>query len=87
VATPTTTVNEIDALLSQIAVELQLPTALEKEARAHYHALTRYLAQSSLAGYSPDLYAQGSFRIGTTVKPLAGDEFDLDFVVELQMPR
>lgn len=29
------------------------------------------------------MYPQGSFRLKTTVKPLKGNEYDLDFVAEL----
>lgn len=77
------TVSAIEALLGEIAETLQLPTTLDAEVRQHYRALADYLANSKLGRWSPSLYAQGSFRIGTTVKPKGSDEFDLDFVCEL----
>ena len=40
-------------------------------------------AQSALARHAIEVYPQGSYRIGTTVRPLSEEEFDLDFVVEL----
>ncbi len=73
----------LDELLVEVAEQLQLPLTLDGEVRTHYSALTDYLAGSAVGAFSPSLYAQGSFRIGTTVKPISEDEFDLDFVCEL----
>lgn len=77
---------ELESLLGLIAEHLQLPPSLDSKARERYGSLTTYLQSTSLARYPISVYAQGSYRIGTTVKPLSGDEFDLDFVVELVLP-
>ncbi len=39
---------------------------------------------SPVALYRPTMYPQGSMRLNTTVQPLQGDEYDLDFVCELK---
>lgn len=77
--------DTVEQLLLLTADQLRLPDSLDQEVREHYEALTRYLANGQLGGFSPSLYPQGSYRLATVVKPLTADEFDLDFVVELQM--
>lgn len=81
-----TVTRELETFLIQIAEELQLPRSRDSLARSRYESLATYLAEGPLAPFSPVLYAQGSFRILTTVKPLTGEEFDLDFIVELSLP-
>ena len=83
----TRTAVDLELLLFQIAEGLQLPPSLDSEVHSHYDALTSYLAEGSLAPLHPELYAQGSYRLNTVVKPLTRDEFDLDFVVELKTPN
>lgn len=78
--------SELETLLHLIAEELQLPPSLDQKARERYEALTQYLQETELGRHSISVYAQGSYRIGTTVKPLQGEEFDLDFVLELLLP-
>lgn len=73
----------LDSLLNQIAAELSLPKSKHQEADARYRTITDLLAESHLAVYAPEIYPQGSMRIGTTVKPLAKNTFDLDAVMLL----
>ncbi|MDH4338024.1 MAG: nucleotidyltransferase, partial [Candidatus Krumholzibacteria bacterium] len=82
-----TRTENLDALLSIICEELQLPTSEYDRAEEHYVAVGHWLdAEGSLLrSWKPVIYPQGSFRIGTTVKPLKEDEFDLDLVCELQL--
>jgi len=86
VVTATDVSADLDALLALIAEEIQLPPSLDEKARERYEALTEYLESTELARFPIAVYAQGSYRIGTTVKPLSGEEFDLDFVLELALP-
>lgn len=79
----TTVTSELERLLSQIAQELQLPPHLDTKVRDRYTSLANYLSGGKLASLSPDVYPQGSYPLGTTVKPLTGEEFDLDFIVQL----
>lgn len=75
----------LDSLLHRIGASLQLtPTDLELAVQ-HYQAIGRYLQAdgSPIATYDPEIYPQGSLRIGTTVKPRGQDEYDLDLVCEL----
>jgi hypothetical protein len=76
--------TQLDDLLFRICVELQLDESLYELANSHYRAVNKWLdAPGTLvARYAPALYPQGSMRLNTTVQPLEGDEYDLDFVCE-----
>jgi hypothetical protein len=73
----------LESLLHQIAAELSLPRTKHQQAEARYRTITDLLADSHLAIYAPEIYPQGSMRLGTTVKPLAKNRFDLDAVMLL----
>lgn len=78
--------RDLESLLGLIAIQVQLPPSLDEKARDRYETLTKVLQRSELGGHQIFVYAQGSYRIGTTVKPLTGEDFDLDFVVEVLLP-
>lgn len=82
--------TQLDDLLARICEELQLPASMRRQAEERYHSIGDWLSEpgTRLASASPKIYPQGSLSIGTTVKPLAREEFDLDLVCELQLdPR
>jgi len=84
---PAVFLSELDELLHRIAVDLQLTPTQHKTADLRYGAIGQWLEGpgSPLQGAHPTIYPQGSLRIGTTVKPLARQEYDLDLVCELQL--
>lgn len=77
----------LDELLLRICSKLQLTPTQQAMAEDRYLAAGRWVAAegSPLYRYNPQIFPQGSLRIGTTVKPLAQEEFDLDFVLQLEM--
>lgn len=77
--------KQIDDLLMRICIELQLDETRYRLAEAHYQAVGKWLeaSESPVAVLKPIIYPHGSMRLNTTVKPLVGDEYDLDFVCEL----
>lgn len=77
----------LDSYLEGIAEALQLTPAQHETAEARYRTVGDWLAAegSRVAQFRPRIYAQGSLALGTTVKPLMGEEFDLDLVCELQV--
>lgn len=77
--------NLLDQLLDYSCRELQLSPANHEEAERRYRAVGQWLSAegSRLLPFNPAIYPQGSFRIGTTVFPIGGNEHDLDFVCEL----
>jgi len=71
-------------LLNEAVETLELTDTQKKDAEDRYKAVAKVLTES---GYTllenAKIYPQGSFRIGTSVKPLGRDEFDLDFVCHI----
>src|SRR2546426_11492345 len=81
----TTLSQQLSDLLLRICISLQITPTLYKTAEDHYNAIGGWLADpsSGLFHYRPQIYSQGSFRIGTTVKPRRQEEYDVDLVCEL----
>ncbi len=74
-------INEKWTLLIEIAESLDLTEAQKKLAEDRYQAVAKILSESGHPLLKHvKIYPQGSFRLGTSVKPLGREEFDLDFV-------
>ena len=54
-------------------------------AEKRYHDLGRFLSNNAeCSGYEPHVFPQGSFRLGTVIRPISGKEkFDLDLACKL----
>ncbi len=80
---------QLDDLLGRICMRLQLSSLQHALAEQRYSAVGAWLeAESSpLAPLGPKIYPQGSLRIGTTVRPLGREEYDLDLVCEFEVDR
>jgi Second Messenger Oligonucleotide or Dinucleotide Synthetase domain len=77
-----------NGLLNKLAEQLDMPAYLEALARQKYQEISEWLGAegSSLRSYSPKLYPQGSFRLGTIIRPIAdNDDFDIDLVCCLSL--
>lgn len=73
-----------DNLLVGICGKLQLPPSLYDQADKRYHTISDTIqADAVFRNINLRMYAHGSFRLKTTVKPLSENEYDLDFVVEI----
>ena len=86
------TINDaspLESLLQAIAETLDVPESAYDQATERYRAVGEWLCRdgSDLRTLKPSVYAQGSFAIGTATKPLTGDDYDLDAVVELAGPK
>lgn len=78
--------NEINLWLNQIGEALDLTPAQYKAVEERYTAVANYLASdnSSLKIYKPEIKPQGSFLLGTMIKPIMqDDELDIDLVCRL----
>lgn len=75
-----------DELLAIIASNLELDETRKSQMKSAYKAVNDILAKDEnfFKGYTISVYAQGSLLIGTTIKPLAGKEFDLDIVLHIE---
>jgi hypothetical protein len=75
------------ALIDRILRSAELTAEQLADAERSYRAVTEVLAKAGMPvqPYSPFMFAQGSMRIGTTVRPLGQDEHDLDVVCMLRV--
>jgi len=82
--------DELRQLLQGLAESLDISDTQYDAAVKHYEAVGDWLnkANSGVAVDGPQIYPQGSFRLGTIVKPLNdADEYDIDLVCELKTLR
>lgn len=76
--------------LERLVRELDVPVVRYEEARRRYDSVGRWLCrdESTLKDLSPDVYVQGSFRLGTPIRPVNDDEhYDIDLVCELSASK
>jgi hypothetical protein len=82
--------RELGEVFRRLAEELDVPDAKYQAAVDDYRAVGHWLVDppSALAGTADDVYVQGSFRIGTAVRPVSErDEYDVDLVAPLLLRR
>jgi hypothetical protein len=78
--------NTLDALLADIAINVQLPPGLHEKATDRYEAVRTYIERpgSPLAGQVLRFYPQGSMAIDATISTRGtDDEYDIDIVAEI----
>lgn len=66
---------------------LELPDSSYEKAKERYDDIGEWLGlnESLCVGYNPHIFPQGSFRLGTAIKPLdEKDEYDLDLACKLR---
>ncbi|QRP64103.1 hypothetical protein I6J77_01115 [Rhodanobacter sp. FDAARGOS 1247] len=85
---PARTANTGD-WLERVASALDLPPAKYEAAERSYRSLAEWLDRpgSRFAEDDVAVYLQGSFRMGTAIAPIRGDEYDLDVVCEVQWSK
>lgn len=82
--------KQFNRLLESLADSLDIPESRFKDAEDRYRAVGQWLGEegSPLASYSPEIYPQGSFLLGTVVKPISDeDEYDIDLVCKLEFSK
>lgn len=83
-------VSQYNKLLEKLSNELDISESQFKEAEERYKAIGKWLLRdnSSVSQYNPDIYPQGSFRLGTVIKPKTDEEkYDIDLVCELDITK
>lgn len=76
--------------LDDLATSLQIAPDRYEAAERSYKAIGAWLQrqESKLSIASPEIYIQGSFRLGTTIRPASDEEdYDLDLVCELDLSK
>jgi hypothetical protein len=82
--------QQLSGILANIADSLDIPESKYKEAESRYKAVGNWLDanDSKLHIYKPTIYPQGSFVLGTMVKPISDDdEYDVDLVCHLEINK
>ncbi len=77
------TLPPVRALLEGLAVVLDIPDEVYEDAVAVYGDLGAWLEKedTALGRRPPEIYPQGSFRLGTMIRPATdADEYDIDLV-------
>lgn len=76
-----------EELLRKITALLDLPDSAYEKATARYQDIGEWLGRenSSCVSNDPHIFPQGSFRLGTAIRPLSGaEEYDLDLACNLR---
>lgn len=82
--------EKLASILQTSADKLDIPDHVYEDATLKYEDVGEHLAadDSDLRAYKPQIYVQGSFRLGTVVQPYGrGDEYDIDLVCQLEMRK
>lgn len=76
--------QDIKYFISRIGQELDLSKTKSKNIKDSYNALSRYINNNHDDTENTDfsVYPTGSYSTKTVVKPLKGDDFDIDMIVE-----
>ena len=82
--------KELNEVLEELAKNLDITDTEDAAIRLSYQAVGEYLAQegSSLSEYDVEIFPQGSFNLGTIIRPIIeGDDLDIDLVCELKSKK
>jgi len=78
--------NQSNEVLKSILEKIELPNSAYEKAENRYKDIGEWLhrPESSCAEYDPNVFSQGSFRLGTAIRPDSDEEYDLDMGCNLQ---
>ncbi|KZD07361.1 nucleotidyltransferase [Oceanibaculum pacificum] len=82
--------KHIEELLEDLAESLQIPPSRYEAAERSYKSVGDWLHReaSSLRQADPQVYIQGSFRLGTAIRPVSdAEDYDVDLVCELSASK
>lgn len=79
--------TKLEDLLNRMGQNLQLDDSRREKMETAYKAVTKWIEDDEQFFRKLDfeIYPHGSVRIGTSVKPIEREEFDLDFVVHISL--
>jgi hypothetical protein len=78
--------NKSNEVLKSIRERIELPSGAYEKADKRYKDIGEWLhrPESSCVEYDPKVFSQGSFRLGTAIRPDSDEEYDLDMGCNLQ---
>ena len=77
-------------VLEELANVIDIPDRLFEQVERHYKTIGSYLERnvSGIRERTPKVYPQGSFLLGTAIRPIGdADEYDIDLVCELSATK
>jgi hypothetical protein len=77
----------VERFLQSLVEEMAIPESRYEQAAASYHSLGKWFYRdgSVVRHLDPTVYAQGSFRLGTAIRPINdAEDYDVDSVCELK---
>lgn len=75
--------QNIDRMYRKIAAEIEISEAQADKAKENYEAVGKFL-NNNIKQYDVKIFPQGSFRLGTVIKPISDkDEYDIDLVATI----
>ncbi len=83
----TTLSTQAEIFLEALAKALEIPQSRYEQAETSYKSLGEWLHRndSKIRSYDPEVFVQGSFRLGTVIKPGSeSEEYDIDSVCLLR---
>ncbi len=84
--------NTYAKFLEKVAEDIDIPPGKYQQAVDRYKAVGHWLEEGEYPDCTdtPDIYPQGSFRLGTVVRPIRGGkeaDYDIDLVCELPIAK
>lgn len=75
--------QNIDRMYRKIAAEIEISEAQADKAKESYEEVGKFL-NNNIKQYDVKIFPQGSFRLGTVIKPISDkDEYDIDLVATI----
>ena len=81
--------KQMSSLMNLMSNELDISETLYLKAKEHYEAVGKWLSTAKILNdIDIDIYTQGSFSLGTVIKPISNeDEYDIDLVCNLNIDK
>jgi len=77
--------NDKGRFLSKLADTVAVTDPMYKKVEQRYEGITTYFKEKALKDYDLELYVQGSFALGTAIKPINPEgEYDVDIICKLK---
>lgn len=81
--------ENLSSFIKLLSEGLDIPIQKYQEAETHYNAIGEWLGRkdSKVSTFFPIIYPQGSFNIGTAIRPIGDGDYDLDIVCCLNLDK
>ncbi len=82
--------RSINQFLQELAETLDISESHYEQAEERYQGIGKWLSReaSGVSNFDPEIYPQGSFRLGTVTKPhVDADEYDIDLVCNVRLSK